>query len=185
MSEDSVLVGRFKTKDLKAFDEIFTKYYKPIYYFIYKMVHSQDSAEDIAQETFVKVYKGLWTAADDIKLSPWIYRIAHNACIDYIRKNKTSFELIDNINYEGYVQDDGGAGNPESSYLNLELRNKIDKTMMKLNSRYKTVIILRDYNDLPYKDIAQILGLTEAAAKSLIHRARLEFQRIFKELNEQ
>jgi RNA polymerase sigma-70 factor (ECF subfamily) len=178
-----MLVKRFKSKDLKAFDEIFSAYYKPIYYFIYKMVHNTDTAEDITQDTFVKVYKGLSKAADDIKLSPWIYRIAHNACIDYLRKHKASLELIDNVNYEEDAQESKGSDNPEVSYLNIELRNKINKTMMKLNNRYKTVLILRDYNDLPYKDIGQILGLTEAAVKSLIHRARLEFQKIFKELS--
>lgn len=183
MIEDDILVKRFKGKDLKAFDEIFNKYYKPIYYFIYKMVHNTDNAEDITQDTFVKVYKGLPKAADNIKLSPWIYRIAHNACIDYIRKHKASFELIENINYEDDSQDGSDADNPEASYLNIELRKKINITLMKLNSRYKTVLILRDYNDFSYKEIGQILGLTEAAVKSLIHRARLEFQKIFKELN--
>lgn len=183
MFEDDVLVKHFKSRDLKAFDDIFSKYYKPIYYFIYKMVHNTDTAEDITQETFVKVYKGLSKVEDNIKLSPWIYRIAHNACIDYIRKHKASFELIDNVNYEEDIQDRRSSDDPEANYLNAELRNKINMTMMKLNSRYKTVLILRDYNDLAYKDIGQILGLTEAAVKSLIHRARLEFQKIFKELN--
>lgn len=178
-----MLVKRFKNKDLKAFDDIFSRYYKPIYYFICKMVHDKDTAEDITQDCFVKVFKGLSKVDDNIKLSPWIYRIAHNACIDYIRKHKSSFELIDNVDYEEDFQDVGGEDNPEANYLNVELRNKIDKTMKKLNSRYKTIIILRDYNDMSYKDIGQILGLSESAVKSLIHRARLEFQKIFKELS--
>jgi RNA polymerase sigma-70 factor (ECF subfamily) len=183
LSEDYELIKRFKNKDLKAFDEIFTRFHKPIYFFVYKMVHNTDTAEDIIQDTFVKVYKGLSKADDNIRLSPWIYRIAHNACVDYIRKHKTSYELLDNVNYEEEAQDSRGEDNPETNYLNIELRNKINKTMSKLNNRYKTILILRDYNDLPYKDIGQILGLSEAAVKSLIHRARLEFQKTFKELS--
>lgn len=178
-----MLVRRFKAKDLKAFDEIFTIYYKPIYFFIYKMVCNEYTAEDITQDTFVKIYKGLSKAEDDIKLSPWIYRIAHNACIDYIRKHKLTFKLLDNVNYENEIKDIKGGDNPETNYINIELRDKINKVMMKLNSRYKTVLILRDYNDLSYKDIAEILGLSEAAIKSLIHRARLEFQKKFKEMS--
>ncbi len=179
-----MLVKRFKGKDLKAFDEIFTIYYKPIYFFIYKMVYNADTAEDITQDTFVKIYKGLSKVDTDIKLSPWIYRIAHNACIDYIRKHKITFELIDNVNYENDIKEVKWDNNPEANYLNTELRDKINKVIMRLNDRYKTVIILRDYNDLPYKDIAEILNLSEAGIKSLIHRARLEFQKLFKEMSD-
>lgn len=178
-----MLVKRFKAKDLKAFDEIFTIYYKPIYFFIYKMVYNSDTAEDITQDTFVKVFKGLSKVENDIKLSPWIYRIAHNACIDHIRKHKITFELLDNVAYENDMKDIKGDDNPEVNYLNIELRDKINKVMMRLNNRYKTVLILRDYNDLSYKDIAEILSLSEASIKSLIHRARLEFQKIFKEMS--
>lgn len=178
-----MLVRRFKGKDLQAFDEIFTIYYKPIYFFIYKMVYNVDTAEDITQDTFVKVFKGLSKVETDIKLSPWIYRIAHNACIDHIRKHKITFELLDNVNYENDIKDIKGDDNPEVNYINIELRDKINKVMMRLNNRYKTVLILRDYNDLSYKNIAEILGLSEAGIKSLIHRARQEFQKIFKEMS--
>ncbi|MGB7606467.1 MAG: RNA polymerase sigma factor, partial [Lutisporaceae bacterium] len=135
------------------------------------------------QDTFVKVFKGLSKVETDIKLSPWIYRIAHNACIDHIRKHKITFELLDNVNYENDIKDIKGDDNPEVNYINIELRDKINKVMMRLNNRYKTVLILRDYNDLSYKNIAEILGLSEAGIKSLIHRARLEFQKIFKEMS--
>ncbi|OGO77734.1 MAG: hypothetical protein A2Y23_02210 [Clostridiales bacterium GWB2_37_7] len=167
---------------MKAFDEIFAKYHKPIYYYIYKMVSSCEAAEDITQDTFVKVYKNLGKVDDSINLSPWIYKIAHNTFIDYTRKNKVRFEPLDNINYESHLLDNIKADNPETSYINMELRNKINRTMMKLNSRYKSVLILRDYNNLSYKEVGMILELKETAVKSLIHRARLEFQKIFKEL---
>jgi RNA polymerase sigma-70 factor, ECF subfamily len=182
LDHDSLMVKRFKNKDRSAFDEIFEKYYKPIYYFIYKMANNSEAAEDITQDTFVKVYKNLEKVEDNIKLSPWIYKIAYNTFIDYTRKNKISYELIDNVNYEDQLLDNNIADNPEASYINIDLRNKINKTMQKLNSRYKSVLVLREYNNLSYKEVALILDLTETAVKSLIHRARLEFQKIFKEL---
>ncbi len=91
-------------------------------------------------------------------------------------------EFLDNVNYENQLIDSNDLENPEANYVNLELRDKINRTMFKLNSKYKSAIILRDYNNLSYKEIALILDLSETAVKSLIHRARLEFQKIYKEL---
>ncbi|MDF2840992.1 MAG: polymerase subunit sigma-24 [Clostridia bacterium] len=182
MDQDRQIIKRFKSKDRESFDEIFEKYYKPIYYFIYKMAYNSEAAEDITQDTFVKVYKNLDKVEDDIKLSPWIYKIAHNTFIDYTRKHKISYELIDNISYESELLNNNVSDNPEANYMNVDLKNKINRTMVKLNNRYKSVLILRDYNNLSYKEVALILNLTETAVKSLIHRARLEFQKIFKEL---
>jgi RNA polymerase sigma-70 factor (ECF subfamily) len=181
LDQDSLLVKRFKAKDLKAFDEIFALYNKQIYYYIYKLTSCSSTAEDITQDTFVKVYKGLSNTKEDIKLAPWIYRIAYNTFIDYTRRNKIKLEYLDGLDYDD-SQFKSSSGNPEESYMNTELRSKINKTMNKLNYRYKSILILRDYNNLSYKEIALVMDLTEAAVKSLIHRARLEFQRIFKEL---
>ena len=182
MEDELLLIRRFKNKDLTAFDILFSRYHKPIYYFIYKMIHNAEAAEDITQDTFVKVYKGLLRVEDNIKLSPWVYKIAYNAFVDYTRKNKICLELLDNMNYEDAGPDNKHESNPEASYLNKELRDKINRTIDRLNTRHKTALILRDYNNLSYKEVALVLELSETAVKSLIHRARLEFQKIFKEL---
>lgn len=181
MEDDSLLVRQFKNKDMKAFDQIFSKYHKSIYYYIYKMAFNAEVAEDITQDTFVKVYKHLNKVDDHVKLSTWIYKIAYNTFIDFTRKNKVTFELIDNVEYDNKAFE-SNQDNPEESYMNKELKNKINRTMQKLNNRYKSVLILREYNNLSYKEVASILELSETAVKSLIHRARLEFQKIFKEL---
>lgn len=177
VEEDIKLVKRFKDKDQTAFDIIFSKYYKQIYYFLYKMVYSTEVAEDIAQDTFIKVFKNLRGVDEKIKLSSWIYKIAHNTCIDYLRKNKVSFELIDNIKYEDIKENE-----PENNYMNKELHNRIIKVMLKLSRKYRTVLVLRDYNKLSYREISIILGCSESAVKSLIHRARQEFQKVFQEV---
>ncbi len=182
MEDEALLIKKFKSKDLAAFDMIFAKYYKPIYYFVFKMIHNAEVAEDITQDTFVKVYKNLTKVDESLKFSPWIYKIAYNTFVDYKRKHKVSFELLDNIHYENTNQDTHHENNPEESMLNKELREKINRAFGKLNTRYRTALILRDYNKLSYKEVADVLELSEAAVKSLIHRARLEFQKIFKEL---
>ncbi|MFZ5351911.1 MAG: RNA polymerase sigma factor [Bacillota bacterium] len=178
MDEDSKLVQRFKSKDFTAFDEIFSRFYKPIFYYIYKMTYNTDIAEDITQDTFVKVYKALSNMDDSLKLSAWIYRIAHNACVDYLRKNKVSFELIDNIK-EACSE----VNEPEQGFINKELQLRIIKVMKRINSRYRSVLVMRDYNNLSYNEIACILKCSESAVKSLIHRARQEFQKVFAEVD--
>ncbi len=174
MEEDIKLVSRFKNKDMAAYDEIFSKYYKPVSYYIFKMVYNKEIAEDITQDTFIKVYKALGNVDDNVRLSSWIYRIAHNACIDYIRKNKSTLELLDNAKEICDLN-----RGPEQQFMNKELHDKIVRVMGKINSRYRSVLILRDYNDLSYKDISIVLKCSESAIKSLIHRARLEFQKVF------
>jgi RNA polymerase sigma-70 factor (ECF subfamily) len=175
MCEDEKLIARFKSRDISAFDEIFSKYYKPIYYYVYKMLYNSEVAEDITQDTLIKVYKNLSSVDETIKFSSWIYKIAHNSCIDYIRKNKINFELIDNVKYLDKEENE-----PENKYLNKEMHNKIKKVMLKIGSKYRAILILRDYNDLSYKEISVILGCSESAVKSLIYRARQEFQRTYK-----
>lgn len=182
MEDEGLLIRKLKNRDLTAFDILFSKYYKPIYYFVYKMIYSAEIAEDITQDTFVKVYKNMARVDENLRLSPWIYKIAYNTFIDYKRKHKISFELLDNIHYENTSQDMQNENNPEESILNKELRDKINRAFGKLSARYRTALILRDYNKLSYKEVADVLELSEAAVKSLIHRARLEFQKIFKEL---
>lgn len=182
MEDEALLIKKLKSKDLAAFDILFAKYYKPIYYFIYKMIQNTEIAEDITQDTFVKVYKNLMRLDENLKFSPWIYKIAYNTFVDYKRKYKVNFELLDNVHYENSNQDMQNENNPEESILNKELRDKINRAFGKVNTRYRTALILRDYNKLSYKEVAEVLELSEAAVKSLIHRARLEFQKIFKEL---
>lgn len=177
MSEDIELVKRFKKRDIHAFDDIFSKYYKPVYYFIYKMIYNKTAADDIAQDTFLKVFKSLKDTNEQVKLSTWIYRIAHNTCIDYMRKNRTSLEMIDNVDYE-----DTPLHDPETCFLNAETKDRIKNVMHRINSRYRMILILRDYNDLSYREIADVLKLSESCVKSLIYRARQEFQRLYGEV---
>lgn len=158
------------------FISIYEGYYKSIYSYINKTVNNNTLAEDLTQETFIKVFGGLKDFDEDKKLAPWIYRIAYNTCIDYYRQNKTTFELIDNI-----ICYDKEDNSPENIILNKEKQNVIKGILLKMNQKYRTAIILRDFNNLTYKEVATTLKLNEAAAKTLIHRGRKQFQRAYSE----
>ncbi|KUO71420.1 MAG: hypothetical protein APF77_13475 [Clostridia bacterium BRH_c25] len=173
---ETELVRHFKNGDTDAFDVIYISYYKPVYYYINKLVNDKALADDLTQETLIKVLAGLKDADEEKKLSPWIYRIAHNTCVDYLRKNRVSFELIDNINYY-----DTEGNSPEYHFLNREKQDKIKEALLRISRKYQRALLLRDYKNLSYREIASLLKLNEATVKTLIHRARQQFQKEYAE----
>lgn len=174
---EAELVRHFKNGDTDAFDVIYASYYKPIYYYINKMVNDKTLADDLTQETLIKVLGGLKDADEEKNLSPWIFRIAHNTCVDYLRKNRVNFELIDNINCY-----DTETNSPEYHFLNKEKQNKIKEVLLRISGKYQTALLLRDFNDLSYREIASLLKLNESTVKTLIHRARQQFQKAYAEV---
>lgn len=158
------------------FNNIYENYYKAIYSYINKTVNNTTLAEDLTQETFIKVLGGLKDFDEDKKLAPWIFRIAYNTCIDYFRWNKQTFELIDDI-----ICYDKEANSPENIILNKEIQNVIKGILLKMSQKYRAAIVLRDFNNLTYKEVASALRLNEASAKTLIHRGRKQFQKAYSE----
>lgn len=160
----------------ELFINIYKAYYKPVCFYIIKMVKDRILAEDLAQETFIKIFNGLEAFDQERRLDPWVYRIAHNTCMDYIRKNHVDHELINEI-----IQEDSADNSPEHILLNREKGNKISEALQKLGNKYRTPLLLRDFNQLSYKEIASILKLSEQSVKTQIHRARQRFQNIYTE----
>lgn len=159
------------------FIEVYEDYYKAIFSYINKTVNNTALAEDLAQETFIKVLGSLKDFDGNKKLAPWIYRIAYNTCIDYFRGNKRTFELIDEVTC--YDKEDNS---PENIVLNKEKQNVIKGILMKMSKKYRKAIILRDFDKLTYKEVASALRLNEASAKTLIHRGRKQFRESYSEV---
>ncbi len=176
MKKESELIRRFKRGEADAFDDIYTSYYKPVYYYISKLVNDKVLADDLTQETLIKVLRGLKDADEGKPLSPWIFRIAHNTCIDHYRKTRVDYELTDTI-----ITCDTEKNSPEYSLLNKEKQNKIKEVFFKLGHKYQTPLLLRDFKNLSYSDIAALMKLNEATVKTLIRRARLQFQKAYAE----
>lgn len=174
---EAELVRHFKNGDTDAFDAIYASYYKPVYYYINRLVNDKTLADDLTQETLIKVLGGLKDADEEKNLSPWVFRIAHNTCVDYHRKNRVNFELIDNINCY-----DTESNSPEYSLLNREKQEMIKKAFNSIKKKYKTPLLLRDFRNLSYKEIASVLELSESTVKTLISRARQQFQKAYAEV---
>lgn len=161
----------------EAFDNIYINNYKPVNIYINRIVRDKVLAEDITQESFIKILSGLKDFDEEKKLNPWIYRIAHNTCIDYIRKKHMNFELIDNL-----AGVNNEYNNPELIVLNEEKRRMITEALIKINPQYRDPLFLRAFGLLSYKEIASSLKLSEQSVKTQIHRARRQFKSIYSKL---
>jgi RNA polymerase sigma-70 factor (ECF subfamily) len=158
------------------FVEIYEEYYEPVCRYIYNAVKSQALAEDLAQETFIKVLGALGDFEASRKPGPWLYRIARNTCIDWFRCNKRTFEPIDDAICCG-----SDSESPESIVLDREQRSVIKDMFMKMNKKYRPAMLLRYIGELSYREVAAELELKEATVKTLIRRGRQQFQKAYPE----
>ncbi|MDT5156433.1 MAG: polymerase sigma-70 factor, subfamily [Acidobacteriota bacterium] len=173
---DTDLVLRALAGREDSFEELVRRYQRPIVAYVYRMVGDYDSALDLAQEVFIKVYNSLGRYRSEFKFSTWIYRIAHNAAIDYLRR-QGSFRT------EGMeVEGEGGqlfekplaskAPTPEQETERGERRAEIEEVVRQLPSAYRELIVLRHSHDLSYDEIAEVTGLPLGTVKNRIFRAR-------------
>ncbi|MNN45219.1 ECF RNA polymerase sigma factor SigW [compost metagenome] len=144
------------------------------------MLSNRHEAEDIVQETFLRVYKN-WNRYDEKqKFSTWIYRIATNLCIDRLRKRKPSYyldaEMNDQEGMDGYSLIPGDERTPESEYLLSETQQMIHHAIEGLPAKYKSVIILRYLQEMSLQEIGDILDMPVTTVKTRVHRGR-EFLR--------
>ncbi len=177
MIEDAVLVKLFKAGIPDAFNEIFSQYYKAIYDYINRIIKDATLADDLTQETLIKVLGGLMEVDEKRSLSPWIFRIAHNTCMDFFRKNRVSYELMEDIGYS-----DLEGSSPEHILLNREKQLKVREALSMIGQKYRIVLLLRAWQDLSYKEIAAQLKMNESTVKTMIHRGRQQFQKVYTEV---
>jgi RNA polymerase sigma-70 factor, ECF subfamily len=172
MSEEE-LISAAKSGDKKALAELVRKYEKTIYNFAFKISRRQDKAENLMQETFLKMIKSLNQFDGKSKLSTWLYRITVNNYLMELRKNKHRFESIEENNelYENKYAADWNY-EPDNIAENNELRNVLDKSIEKLPPDYRTIFMLRDVEGLSTEETANIAKLSVPAVKSRLHRAR-------------
>jgi RNA polymerase sigma-70 factor (ECF subfamily) len=173
-SADGELVNFSLTGREDGFEELVRRYQRPITAYVYRMINNYDAALDVTQEIFIKVYNSLARYKSEYKFSTWIYKIAHNAAIDYLRRNKggdQSLELeIDEEIYERPVE--SRSLSPEKEREQSEWRDEIQSIVQKLPAVYRELILLRHAQDLSYDEIAEITNLPLGTVKNRLFRAR-------------
>lgn len=176
---DEELVKRIISGDVDAFEEIIQKYEKKIFGLIYNMLKCENDIEDIAQEVFLKVYRNLDKFKGDSSLYTWIYRIATNTCLDYLKKRREVVYIDEKIKTDDGEVDfqlQSSEKQQDELYEDKELKEKLEKCIDKLPPKQKAMIILRDVKGLSYEEISKILDLKLGTVKSQINRARLKLK---------
>jgi len=172
--DDEFWVKRFKSGDTSAFDELVLKYQNRIYELAYNFTHHVDDAFDLSQEIFLRVFKALKNFKGESTFYTWLYRIAKNACIDYTRKRKRyqNIALEDDTSANKQNLHPGLSNNmPDKHAEQKELEVEISKAIEQLSPRQKQVFVLRHYEDLALKEIAEELGLRIGSVKAHLFNA--------------
>ncbi len=181
LPEDTLLAFRAAEGNEEAFETLVRKYEKLVSSCIYQTVSNTEDTLDIAQETFLKVYKSLSTFKGESSFSSWIYRVAKNCALDFLRKKKPASMSLDSTDEEGAtidVPDTDVKSNPEDAALKSEAENVLFKAMQKLSDEHREMITLRDLNGFTYEEIASLLGLEAGTVKSRLFRAREALRKI-------
>jgi RNA polymerase sigma-70 factor (ECF subfamily) len=158
----------------ESFEELVKRYQRPIISYVYRFLNDYDSSLDVTQEVFIKVYNSLDRYSSDYKFSTWLYRIAHNAAIDHIRRHSKKEQSIETENQEGtyQLQLESSRPNPEEVRERSEWRNEIEAVVKCLPAAYRELIELRHGKDLSYVEIAEITELPLGTVKNRLFRAR-------------
>jgi RNA polymerase sigma-70 factor (ECF subfamily) len=175
--DDAAIMLELRAGNMAGFDFLIQKYRKPIIHFMYRMVRNQAVAEELAQEVFLRVYRSRETYRAEARFSTWLYRIATNLGVNYARDNRhermASTVYLDETDSETGTTPDVADTTPgaEAGLLNQERLNAIRQHVMELPERQRVAVLMHKYEGMDYRQIGDVLKLSESATKSLLFRA--------------
>jgi RNA polymerase sigma-70 factor (ECF subfamily) len=177
MMDDATIMLELRAGNLAGFDYLVQKYRKPIVHFMYRMVHNQAVAEELAQEVFLRVYRSRETYRAEARFSTWLYRIATNLGVNHARDTRheraASTIYLDETDSETGTTPDVADTTPgaEARMLRRERLNAIRQHVLALPERQRMAVLMHKYEGMDYKQIGDVLKLSESATKSLLFRA--------------
>ena len=173
----NLIIRATEEKDQQAFSELMDKYKDPIYFMLLKMVNNNDDAEDLTLEAFGKAFNRLNQYTPNFAFSTWLFKIATNNCIDFLRKKKKNVMSIDNrvSNKDGeeYMFEIKSEGmTPEQIAMNDQKIQLMRQYVKKLKPRYQTLVEMRYFKELSYDEISEEMDLPLGTVKAQLFRAR-------------
>lgn len=164
-----------------GFEELVRRYQRPITSYVFRMLGDYESSLDVTQEVFIKVYNSLSKYSSEYKFSTWLYRIAHNAAVDHMRRNSVTPQSLEAENADGsyQIQLESRDLSPEQDRERSEWRTEIDAVVRCLPPAYRDLILLRHSRDLSYDEIAEVTGLPLGTVKNRLFRAREMMREMF------
>jgi len=181
---DQEVVAQARKGREAAYRELIDRYQRPVFSLVFRLVRNREVAEDLAQETFIKVLNSIERYDPSHKFSSWIFKIAHNTAIDQLRRKE-----LDTLSLDGSPHAEGAEAveatsvvavaadeNPEQYTASREIGREIEAALGLLRAEYRSAIVLSQVEGRPYEEIAQIMDLPLGTVKTYIHRARHELR---------
>ena len=168
--DDNALVQGCLGGDEHAFEILVVRYQGPIYNAVLRMVRDRDDASDLTQNAFLKAYQQLSRFDPQYKFFSWLYRIAINESLNFVKRSSRQ-EPLDG---DGVAED----ADPERSMVAAEIGRHVQDALMKVTPDYRAVLILRHFHDCSYEDMAAILGIPEKTVKSRLFSARRQLKEL-------
>jgi RNA polymerase sigma-70 factor (ECF subfamily) len=181
MRTDAELVASALKGSQDAFRELVERFERPVYSLIVRMVQDPATAEDLAQEAFVKAYRSLRSYDPSRKLSSWLFKIAHNTTIDHLRRNAPETVPLEAPpdQEEGRgglaaVLADGSVENPAAAAERRDMARSLERAIARLRPEYREAVVLFYIEGASYQEICEVTGLPLGTVKTNLHRARKE-----------
>jgi RNA polymerase sigma factor (sigma-70 family) len=171
---DYVLVEKAKAGDQRAYSELMGRYKDSIYFMLLKMVNNKDDAEDMTIEAFGKAFRNLEQYTPNYAFSTWLFKIATNNCIDFIRRkreNNVSIDSAENDDKQS-ISVKSNTLDPEEDMINQQKISMMRSVIQKLKPGYQDLIEMRYFKELSYEEIAEELNLPLGTVKAQLYRAR-------------
>jgi RNA polymerase sigma-70 factor, ECF subfamily len=175
--DERALIERCRTGDDTAFGELVERYKNLVYGLVYRLVADRTQVDDLAQDVFLKVHRGLPYFRGEARLSTWIYRIVQNVCFEARVKRQTAVSL------DGPVDKDGGhrridPGKPDAAFADLELRDRLEKAIAQLPDQYRLLIAAHYLDGVQYEALAESMDMPLGTVKTHLYRAKRRLREI-------
>ena len=179
LPEDTADAYKAADGDTAAFERLVRKYEKYVCTTVYSVVKNYDDSFDVAQEVFLKLYHSIASFKGESSFSSWLYRIAKNTALDFLRKEKKSRNNVslytendDGEETQMEIPDNSVSSSPEQTAVRNEAKDIIYSALDEISEQHKELIVLRDIDGFSYEEIAEMLGLEYGTVKSRLFRAR-------------
>src|SRR5580658_2844230 len=178
---DRLLVRNAQKEDMRSYDELVRRYQERIYATVYHMTSNHEDANDLVQETFIKAYRALKTFKGDSSFYTWVYRIAVNKTINFLKQRKNRVQMsLNDVDFNAENDPDLVALVSEKTPrrdLNLsELQEKLNAALLKLSEHHRMVVTLHDIQDLSHEEIGKIMDCNVGTVRSRLFYARQQLQ---------
>ncbi len=185
--EDQQIINNLLAGNKSEFEKLEKKYKSIITLLIRKMIKNEEDVQDLVQETFIKAYTSIDKYNHNYPFSAWIYKIASNHCIDFLRRKRLQTIPLNYTSYddsEEFIREiEDNNNHPEIDYIKNEQKNLLEFAISKLPEKYKTIFRLRHEDDLDYKEISLHLNIPIGTVKVNLFRARKLLYDELKKLN--